>query len=145
MGFSQVAAFAVILVGVTVFGSMVIEAALGAQKEERQAERERDRRVAAVARGAMEVVQFQYAPGIDQVTITVDNTGQTVLDGAGLDVVLDGVVVTQNISSRLVDGAATDVWTPGGRMVVVVQDITTGPDFAVLASQEGVLEYWRSG
>lgn len=144
MGFAQVAAFAIIATGTIVFGSLAYVSWQNAESDVREARAASDARAAQGA-GEMLVAAPSYIPGLDQVTLTVTNTGNVPLDAGELDFVLDGTWETDDVTSILIGGLDSDVWSPLTVMVVIIQNQTSSPNDVLVVADTGAKGYWRTG
>lgn len=144
MGFAQVAAFAIIATGTVVFGSVAYVSWQNAADDVRDAQRIADAR-AAQQTGEMLVANPAYIPGLGRVTLTITNTGDVPLDAGSIDVILDGEWETDDITSALVGGVDSDVWSPLTVLVVVLENQDQSPLDVVVATEDGTKAYWRQG
>jgi archaellum component FlaF (FlaF/FlaG flagellin family) len=74
--------------------------------------------------------------------IRADNTGETVIDGSKLSVVINGVDKTNSITTRKVETKTTNVWAPEQEIEIIIPG--TGTTSVVLAEEHGITELWRS-
>ncbi|HET6399170.1 MAG TPA: hypothetical protein VFH47_06420 [Candidatus Thermoplasmatota archaeon] len=79
----------------------------------------------------------QYQNGPKRATLTLTNTGQANLDAASVDVLLDGVWRTGDVTSRRVDNAESRVWSPQTQLVLVVQNVQADPFRHTVVTGEG--------
>ncbi len=77
--------------------------------------------------------------GASRTEITMTNTGATTIDASSLTVLYDGL--PEVAVSWLIDGTVTDVWHPGG--VIVVETAALDPNDVAVADALGVKAYWR--
>lgn len=133
MGFSTSAATAVMLIGFLVAASVFFPAVFTASSDTgdafaAQADQTRDRLNTALDVTTAEQETTTDDEGNDEmsdVTVTVENVGTTSLDVSKTDVLLDGVYIDPDDTTRTVidDGdriADTDVWYPGSALEIVV-------------------------
>jgi archaeal flagellar protein FlaF len=75
-----------------------------------EADREEFDRMIERKQTEIELIDTNYSQNV--VTITAHNAGSSTLDTSEIDVILDGVWASSNITSLLVNGESSDMWAP---------------------------------
>ncbi len=141
MGFSVIAGTGVLLIsGIVAFSIVVVQndaaddAVLRAEQAAQDAALER-------RLGSLEVTQTIYQAGPDRLTIDVTNTGETTFATADIDVLLDGVVHTDDITWLRVGGSDVAYWAPLQELEIRMDDITARPDRLSIVTGEGIMDF----
>jgi archaellum component FlaF (FlaF/FlaG flagellin family) len=100
------------------------------------------RRHEAMLKDGVDILSTSWNSGLNQLTLTVNNTGEVQLNSSRLTVVLDGVDKTDLILTRTISGESTKVWNPWKSLVVVVQ-LTSNPTDAIVIDEHGKSDVWR--
>lgn len=138
MGFSTVAASAILMLAGFFSAGVYLEDWKASQQFIQDAEREAaglwdDRVHTQVA-----LDNTNYSPGSDRFTVTLLNDGSTVLRASDLDWVIDGAWKNDIIFSTTVDGDPTgDVWLPDTLLVVVFDPIPSAPSRLAVTTGNG--------
>lgn len=142
MGFAPVAAVAILLIGGLASFVGFTVASDTAQDELRQASREAAALQAERAGTSITITGDTYQAGPDRLTLIATNSGSTVIPTEGLDVLLDGVVRTQDITFIRIDGSSVAYWAPLQSVEIRLDGVTSEPDRAALVAHNGVIAYW---
>ena len=141
MGFAPVVATAILMMTAMFAAGVYLQDWHGAQKNVQSAERDAARLHDERTHTEMTLVTSQYQNGPDRLTVTVANTGDTVLRASELEWVLDGVWQNGVIESTTVDGSPTqDLWIPGKELVIQFRPVDPAPTTLVLTSGNGAQE-----
>jgi archaellum component FlaF (FlaF/FlaG flagellin family) len=93
-------------------------------------EDQREQRLAA-QETHVEIANATWNGTSENLTVAVDNTGETALSVEYTDVVVDGTYVpVEAFERQTVDDRTTDTWRPGGRLVLKDGDTVAGFDGA---------------
>ncbi len=141
MGFSVIAGTGVLLIsGIVAFSIVVVQndaaddAVLRAEQAAQDAALER-------RLGSLEVTQTIYQAGPDRLTIDVTNTGETTFATAELDVLLDGVVRTDDVTWLRVGGSDVAYWAPLQELEIRMDGVTVRPDRLSIVTGDGIMDF----
>lgn len=127
---------------------MLLESSLEAQANVEKARREVDERSEAARQGSISIDSIGWQQGPMRLTVLATNDGSVGFDGAQVEVVVDGEVATFSITHRLVEGAATDVWSPGTQMELRLSlsgyTGSSAPQDVLIVTDRGTKAYWRA-
>jgi len=84
-----------------------------------------------------------YNATTEEVTINATNKGSTVIQVDGIDVLLDGQIYTQNITSTTVDGVNVSIWLPEETQSIKVRS-SINPSRVKVVTHNGVSAYWEA-
>ena len=140
-GFSTPASLLVIFVGLFLaMGSLYTVTANTAEEinEAREASADHRRTVQGTS---VEVAGATWDAGASNLTIRVDNRGETTLSVEAVDVVVDGRYVGVEQFDARVDGVRTEVWRPGETLVLEADGaLTDRPDRVKVVTGPGVAD-----
>ncbi len=143
MGFAPVAATTILLVAGMFGASVFFQDWRAAQESLQDAERQADRLRAERVDTEMSIDEVLYAPGVDTLTVTATNVGETTLRASELDWIVGGTWENDVILSAAIEGDATrDLWTPGSELVVIFLPISPAPTSIVVVAGNGAKEVW---
>jgi archaellum component FlaF (FlaF/FlaG flagellin family) len=108
MGFSVSAATAIIVTGLVLMAGVLSTVAFQALDDIKDAALDTSDTELARARTRIEVLNASYTP--TRVYLNVSNTGETTLDTALVDVLLNGTIATEDVVAKKVGGLASEVW-----------------------------------
>jgi archaellum component FlaF (FlaF/FlaG flagellin family) len=108
MGFSDSAATVIIVTGLVLMAGMLSTVAFQALDDIKDAALDTSDTELARARTRIEVLNASYTS--TRVFLNVSNTGETTLDTAYIDVLLNGTIATEDIVTTRVSGLASEVW-----------------------------------
>jgi archaellum component FlaF (FlaF/FlaG flagellin family) len=108
MGFSVSAATVIIVTGLVLMAGMLSTVAFQALDDIKDAALDTSDTELARARTRIEVLNASYTS--TRVFLNVSNTGETTLDTAYIDVLLNGTIATEDIVTTRVSGLASEVW-----------------------------------
>jgi flagellar protein FlaF len=136
MGFSVAAAAAILFAGGLVCFSIVLEAV------DTSTDQMRDARAAEDARTQERLdTRFTLVNGTANgtaVQLNLTNSGSSVVHVKALDVLVNGTLLTANVTLRTVDGSsATNLWAPGQTLRLTVAAPVTGPATVKLVTDAG--------
>lgn len=146
MGFDVTAASIVLFIATLTVGSV----AMGAYwknadhvEDSRRVERERAH---DLAHTNMTVTSASYNAGPTRFSVSVKNTGSTVIDISELVYLIDGSIVSSSlIETYDIDGdLTTDVWLPVETLDVWFRPIGSSPTAFQIVAPNGVSANWRS-
>ena len=137
MGFSVSAATAIIVTGLVLMAGVLSTVAFQALDDIKDAALDTSDTELARARTRIEVLNASYTP--TRVYLNVSNTGETTLDTALVDVLLNGTIATEDVVAKKVGGLASEVWGVHEVMYVEV-DYTKGNNSTriVVVTENGV-------
>ena len=143
MGFSVAGATAIILGGVLFYMGSLTSAVFNAQQGIQDAGHLAERRLHAERQGTIAIDNVSYDGLSTTVAVNATNTGGITFLADELELLLDGAFSTTLITSRTVNGLATDVWAPATQLTVLA---TTGtdPGAVVIVTSSGAAAYWRA-
>jgi archaellum component FlaF (FlaF/FlaG flagellin family) len=147
MGFGVVGATALLAVTVVTSTYTVTAAWFDAESQLREARMVSDTLEAEAARSTF-TVALDHQAGAGHVTLTLRNTGSVTLDGAGLDVLLDGVQYRG--ADITVTGHGGTLWHPGETLTLFLHgtddlgDVftATSPARAAVSAANGAMGFW---
>lgn len=87
----------------------------------------------------LSVDNVSYSSGT--VTINATNDGSTVIDTDKLEVLFDGELYTDNITSTTIDGKDANIWIPEETLIIEV-DSSLNPSRVKLVADNGASDYW---
>jgi len=108
MGFSVSAATVIIVTGLVVMAGVLSTVAFQALDDIKDAALDTSDTELARARTRIEVLNASYTS--TRVFLNVSNTGETTLDTAYVDVLLNGTIASEDIVVTRVSGLASEVW-----------------------------------
>jgi archaellum component FlaF (FlaF/FlaG flagellin family) len=139
MGVSHVAAALILFAGLVTAGQTAVRASFDTNERMTHAWQAAHEREQRGLQTAFEITQVDV--DASNTTTTALNTGAATIDGARIDIVLDGIVRTSQITTRLVESKATDVWAPG-QEIVIVAGVGNVTDVQVI-DESGRMDVWR--
>ncbi|MGB1586716.1 MAG: hypothetical protein ACPHID_06695 [Thermoplasmatota archaeon] len=139
MGFATVATAAILTVAALVGGTTYVNADQDRNAQLRQAQGDAEARQLALKQTDLGLISATHSIPLRAVVVVVTNTGDSTIDASGLDVLVDGVVVTDQISSTLINAVDTDVWAPLGTATIIVEGYNPGsnPDRVAVVTAGG--------
>jgi archaellum component FlaF (FlaF/FlaG flagellin family) len=140
MGLSISAAFVVILIGVTLAAIVLADAFTGSYQELEDSSDERADRQRRLLDTGIDIEAALYSTSQGNGTVNVTNTGSTTLDPAGLDVLADGILLTENITSIRIDNSTAVAWFPGKTAVITIH-LGGQPSRLKVVTDNGVADY----
>lgn len=125
MGFAAPAAFALLFVFAVGAAGILMESGLRAQRELQEAARAQAEHGMALRTGDLKVHNRTWSTpgGVGQLELRVNNTGGHTFDADLVDVVLDGVLRTDKVTTRTIGGASTHVWAPGDQLYLKLEGL----------------------
>ena len=142
-GLSSIIGLGIMVVVLLIAASIFISSLRNYQGQTRTAEEERNDRIAKSVQTDIIIENAVYYENFDNIEIKAVNTGSTVLEVPSIQVFLDGkMVLDGNISSKLVEGTKTVVWTPRENLEVVVEDQLQKPERIKMVTDYGVSDYF---
>ncbi len=108
MGFSVSAATVIIVTGLVLMAGVLSTVAFQALDDLKDAALDTSDSELSRARTRIEVLNASYTP--TRVFLNVTNSGETTLDTAFVDVLLNGTVATEDVVKARVSGLASEVW-----------------------------------
>lgn len=141
MGFAPVAATSILLIAALLSLNAYHTDNDVAADEVRAARADADAREADKRATQLEIGLVQYAAGPNRLTIDVDNLGGTVIDTQDLEVLIDGVVRTEDITWIRYNNADVRYWHPGQDIEIRMNDITSSPNSIIVVADNGVLDF----
>ena len=139
MGFSTIAASVILFIALLFFGSILANSMFESQRETQRALQE-ERHRAEFERSVNLTVENGNHEN-QRIYLNVTNTGAATLDGSKTHLLVDGTWRTDQILSRTVDGATTDVW-PTGTTLFLQATQTTAPARVLFVTETGKYAYW---
>ncbi len=141
MGFAPVAAVAILFIaGLASFVGYNAHAD-AASDDVRRAEAEARSRSMARDDSRMELISTAYSPGQDTLTLTIRNTGSSTIDAAGIEVMLDGVRRTQDITWIRQSGDDRRYWPPLVDASIRLDNVASEPGRFALFTETGAALY----
>lgn len=147
MGFDVTAANIIFFIAFLGVGSVALGAYWTNADHIEDARRLHAQRSHELAQTNLTVTSASYDMGAQSFTVTVRNSGSTVLDVSDLAYLLDGILVpSTSVASVTVVGAPTptDVWLPLESVDVELAPVTSSPDTFQLVAANGARANWRS-
>lgn len=144
MGFSVAAAGGILVIGFLFCASVVANSYLSTQNEVQASMKEAELRMEQARQGEMQIDGVAYAPGPDEVTIDATNMGSVTYNLTKLDVLVDGVVHTADVTQMEVENTATNVWPPLTALEIIVDNIPSSPSSVQIVAASGVQAFWRA-
>jgi archaellum component FlaF (FlaF/FlaG flagellin family) len=108
MGFSVSAATVIIVTGLVLMAGVMSTVAFQALDDMKDAALDTSDSELARARTRIEILNASYTP--TRVYLNVTNSGETTLDTAFVDVLLNGTIATEDVVKARVSGLASEVW-----------------------------------
>jgi len=89
----------------------------------------------------IEIINVTYSVG--KISINSTNNGSTEIDVNDIDVIIDGVYYTDNITSTTISGANVTLWLPEETLKIEVTS-DSAPSRVKLVAHNGISDYWGS-
>ena len=140
MGLSTSAASVVLLVAMILSASVLFSTLNATQDIVRRAQAEKEEIEYEQLHTHMSILNVTYAAGV--LTITAKNDGSVEILVDDMEVLLDGQIYTQNITSFKVDGVDVDLWLPGETAEINVS-VSYQPSRVKIVAHNGVSAYWE--
>jgi archaellum component FlaF (FlaF/FlaG flagellin family) len=140
MGLSVSAASAILAMGFALTALVLVDSFTHNYEKMDEASQDRTDRQRDILDTRIEIRNATFHNGSRTLGINITNTGSATLDPNSLDVLLDGVLHTHNITSREVDGAPASAWFPAKTLLVTMgaQEL---PSRVKVVTGNGVTEY----
>ncbi|MFP3871892.1 MAG: hypothetical protein ACOC55_03275 [Candidatus Natronoplasma sp.] len=147
MGLSVSASAAIVLVGVVLIFGTLYPAIERAQEIEEEARNDWLEWKDQKQRAEMTISDVNYLGAENILNISLNNTGDTVLDINELEVLLDGVYCTDKVTSKIIDDQIenTDLWNPGQKLVLSLEDVEEETNRVLVVSEFGSGTYHVEG
>ncbi len=142
-GFSSIIGLGITVLVLLIAASIFISSLKSYQDMTRAAEEVRGERLEESVQTDIEIENALYYYVGDNLEVKAINTGSTVLETSSVQVFLDGeIVLDQNISRRLVNGANTNVWGPEENLKIYIENQASKPERIKLVSDFGISDYY---
>lgn len=136
MGFSTIAASVILFAGVLFLSGLAANAMLEAQRETSQAERDKTLRDEET-RSTQMTLQSSNWQG-NKLHVYLTNTGDSVLEIARLQIIVDGTLAPGVIGLSQVDGKNNvDLWAPGQELYLRL-DTSPKPNRVYVVAENGL-------
>lgn len=136
MGFSVAAAAAILFAGGLVCFSVVVASVETASESVRQAREREDART--LDRAHSNIGLLNGTANGTALDLNLTNNGSVVIHVRTLEVLVNGTLLTANITLRAVDGQnATNLWAPGQTLHLVVRSSAGAPATVKLVTDTG--------
>lgn len=145
MGFDVTAASIVLFIAATTVGSIALGAYWKDADHIEDARRVEEKRAHDLAHTNMTVTSAVYSSGPARFSVSIKNTGSTVIDISELVYLIDGTLVASGtIEAKDIGGdSVTDVWLPIETLDVDFQPVSTAPTKFQIVATSGVTANWR--
>jgi len=140
MGLSVSAASAIFALGFILMMVVVVDSFTDSFQELDDAAQDRNERDGALRDTRITIESVRHFNASKTVMINVTNSGSVSLDPEALDVLIDGMLLTGNITNATVDGSPAGAWFPD-KMLVVEMDCTPVPGRVKVVTGLGVADY----
>ncbi|AEA47477.1 flagellin [Archaeoglobus veneficus] len=140
MGLSTSAASVVLLVAIVISASVLFNTISATQDIVRRAQVEKGELEYEQLHTHMVILNVTYLSG--NLTITAKNDGSEEILVDEMEILLDGQIYTQNITSFTVNGVEVDVWLPGETAEINVT-VSYQPSRVKIVAHNGVSAYWE--
>lgn len=142
MGFGTSGSALVVFAGLFLATGTLYTATANVSEAVAEAGQDHRERHLAVQETAVGIATAEWNGSESNLTIAVDNAGETTLSVAVTDVVIDGeYVAVERFARRTVEGRPTDVWRPGERLVLEDGDaVSSRPDRVKVVAGNGVAD-----
>lgn len=138
MGFSTSAAAAVIFVGALVSLGILYPATTGSFERVNDALGDREDRLLEQRNTDVSIETVTYNTTDENVTIAVTNTGTTALSVADTDTLIDGSIVTGNVTTAVENVTGRTLWAPGETLTITVGNVSSEPSRVKVVTEYGV-------
>lgn len=140
MGLSVSGSLAVIILATFMMLAAVYPAASNVSETINDARSNKGEIHANQADTGINITRISYEPATDEVNLTVENTGNTLLHVDATSILVDNEYQTEShIASTVVDGdSSTNLWHPGDRLTVVTVVSEKNPTAVVVISEYDV-------
>jgi flagellar protein FlaF len=145
MGFGTSGSLLVIFTGLFIAMGTLYTATANVTEEIAEADDAQQERLVGAQQTDVTIAFAEWNATSENLTVAVDNTGETTLSVEHTDVVVDGnYVAVEAFERRVVEGRATDAWRPGERLVLEDADTVAGlvdtPDRVKVVTETGVAD-----
>ncbi len=145
MGFGTSGSALVIFAALFIAMSTLYTATANTVEEVDEARQDTDEYQRTVQNTNIEVVEATWNTTSSNLTIAVNNTGETTLSVGRVDVVAeDDYLASSDFERSEVDGRSTDTWRPGEQLVLEDEDslagITQAPDRVKVVTGPGIAD-----
>lgn len=145
MGFGTSGSLLVVFAGLFIAMGTLYTATANVAEELNEADDAQRERLVGVQQTDVTVAIAEWNATSENLTVAVDNTGETTLSVEHTDVVVDGsYVAIEEFERRTVEGRTTDVWRPGKRLVIEDADTVAGlvaaPDRVKVVTENGIAD-----
>ncbi len=142
MGLSTSAASVILLVAIVFSASVLFNTINATQNIARRAQIEKGDIEYEQLHTHMEILNVTYNSTLSILNITAKNDGSEEIVVGEMDVLLDGQIYTQNVTSVKVNGVVVSVWLPEETAVINVS-VSYQPSRVKIVAQNGVSAYWE--
>jgi len=144
-GFATSGSFLIVFIGLFIALGTIYTVTANTGERLGDAQEDQRERHRAVQTTGVTVTDATWSTGDANLTVTVENTGDTTLSVSAADTVVDGRYVAVDDYERVeVAGVDTDVWRPGETLVLEDDDTVTGfattPDRVRFVTETGVAD-----
>lgn len=140
MGLSVSAASAVLAIGFVLMTIILVDGYTHSYQELDDATGDRSDRERELLDTAVEIDSARHNNTTKTLTLNVTNGGSSVLDPAEVDLVVDGILLTGNITALEVDGTPAQAWFPGKTLVIELT-VADPPGRVKVVTGNGVAVY----
>ena len=137
MGLSVSAAAVILFSGFLLSSLLVIQAVDTSFDAVQSSDDERFERHDTRLRTFIEIDQVTYYTTPNSLTMNITNTGSGSLSSEDIDVLVNGEIQTDSISTTTVDGLQTSLWSPGTTLSLTLVNQQT-PQRVALVTGNGV-------
>ncbi|PSQ33256.1 hypothetical protein BRD09_01445 [Halobacteriales archaeon SW_10_68_16] len=141
MGFSTSGSLLLVFFALFVAVGTLYSVSANTTEELTEATDDQQERIDDVQQSRVNVTAATWDPSVGNLTIRVNNTGETRLDAADVDVIVDGEYRDTTDFERVeVAGTDSTVWLPGEQLVLEDADVATKPTRVKVVTGPGVAD-----
>ncbi len=147
MGLSVSASAGIVLIGIVLIFGTLYPAVDESQRLKNEARDEWNEWENDKKRSDLRIESIQISNQEDTIDITADNIGHTVLDVTELEIIIDGIYRTQNISKYVIDGEIenTTILNPKQNITITIENIGVEFDRIVIVNEFGEAFFYERG
>ncbi len=141
MGFAPVAAVAILFIaGLASFVAYNVHADAADDATRRAAQDALDR-ASAKTHTELVIDDATYQGGLDRLLLDITNTGSTTIDTQGIEILLDGVIRTDDITWIRQGGQDFRYWAPLEQVEIRMDGVTSSPARVAIFTETGAVVY----
>lgn len=144
MGFSTLIASIILMTALIIAANISYSTLSKLQEFSWEAYREENNLKISKSHTAMNITNVTYNATLSKLYVYIKNTGSSEICVDKIEILLDGVLYTQNISSRTVNGDSSNLLLPLETVEIVVDSVSTEPSRIKVVSHNGISTYWGS-